>query len=304
VKQPVLRNPCTLIDAPQPEDYEAETLTAAEARALLRLTATRRNGTRWSVGLALGFRQNEALGLRRSYIDLEKRVIRVHWQIQRERYRHGCPDPHACGERHHVYPCPPDCPKAKRTSGSKHICRKPCPPKCAQHGGQCPEFCAPDCARHAKACPQRKGGWKFTRPKGKRKRTVPIPPQLAEPLRQHFERQDTEKAAAGDAWEDWGLVWCMPDGSPIDPHDDWDEWKALLAEAEIGKDARLHDARHTSGTLLGEQHVDMHVIQRILGHAQVSTTRIYTDPTDPLTREAVDRIGTALCRMPTEQLVL
>ncbi len=81
---------------------------------------------------------------------------------------------------------------------------------------------------------------------------------------------------------------------PIDPHDDWDEWKALLAEAGITKDARLHDARHTSGTLLGEQHVDLHVIQRILGHAQVSTTRIYTDPTDPLTREAVARIGSAL----------
>jgi site-specific recombinase XerD len=89
-------------------------------------------------------------------------------------------------------------------------------------------------------------------------------------------------------------VWCEPDGRPIDPHDDWDQWKALLAEAGIAKNARLHDARHTSGTLLGEQHVDMHVIQRILGHAQVSTTRIYTDPTDPLTREAADRIGRAL----------
>jgi integrase len=65
-------------------------------------------------------------------------------------------------------------------------------------------------------------------------------------------------------------------------------------EAGITKDARLHDARHTSGTLFGEQHVDLHVIQRILGHAQVSTTRIYTDPTDPLTREAVGRIGSAL----------
>jgi Phage integrase family len=99
---------------------------------------------------------------------------------------------------------------------------------------------------------------------------------------------------AGDTWQDWGLIWCRPDGRPIGTHDDWEEWKALLSEAGITKDARLHDARHTCGTLLGEQHVDMHVIQRILGHAQISTTRIYTDPTDPLTREAVDRIGRIL----------
>jgi integrase len=52
------------------------------------------------------------------------------------------------------------------------------------------------------------------------------------------------------------------------------------AEARI-KDVRLHDARHTAGTLLGELHVDMHVIQQILGHAQITTTRRYTDPTNP-----------------------
>ena len=84
----------------------------------------------------------------------------------------------------------------------------------------------------------------------------------------------------------------MPaNGHPIDTHDDWEEWKALLGEAGITKNARLHDARHTAGTLLGELHVDIHVIQEILGHAQVTTTRIYTDPTAPLTREAADRIG-------------
>jgi site-specific recombinase XerD len=292
VRQEVIgRNPCTLIDAPQPEEWEAESLTAAEARAFLRQTAARRNGTRWSIALALGLRQNEALGLRRAYVDLDKAVIRVHWQLRRDRYRHGCADPHACRERQHRYPCPPGCPKAKRRSGRKHICRNLCPPGCTTHGGKCAQFCPPDCTRHAKACPQRKGGWAFARPKGKRKRAVPIPVQLIPKLRAHFEAQDAEKKAAGDTWQEWDLVWCHPDGTPIDPHDDWDEWKALLAEAGITKDARLHDARHTSGTLLGEQHVDMHVIQRILGHAQVSTTRIYTDPTDPLTREAADRIG-------------
>jgi integrase len=123
---------------------------------------------------------------------------------------------------------------------------------------------------------------------------VPIPPELVEPLRRHFASQNAEQQAAGDAWDNRDLVWCGPEGRPIDPHDNWEEWKALLAESGITKDARLHDARHTAGTLLGEQHVDMHVIQRILGHAQVATTRIYTEPTDPLTREAAGLIGKAL----------
>jgi integrase len=88
--------------APQYAEPETETLTAAETRALLRLTAHRRNGTRWSVALSLGLRQNEALGLRRRYVDLDKAVIFVHWQITHERYRHGCPDPRACGAQKHI----------------------------------------------------------------------------------------------------------------------------------------------------------------------------------------------------------
>jgi site-specific recombinase XerD len=109
-------------------------------------------------------------------------------------------------------------------------------------------------------------------------------------LRAHLESQKAEKESVGDSWQEWDLVWCQPNGYPIDTHVDWEEWKEILSQAGI-KDVRLHDARHTAGTLLGELHVDIHVIQRILGHAQVTTTRIYTDPTDPLTREAADRIG-------------
>jgi integrase len=294
VRQEIIgRNPCTMMDAPQPEEAEHENLTGAEARAFLRATAKHRNGTRWSVALALGLRQSEALGLRWKYADLDKGVIYVNWQITHARYKHGCEDPHACGEKWHHYPCPSNCPKAKRVSGRRHVCSKPCATGCADHNGRCPKFCATDCKGHAKACPQRIGGIKFTRPKGKRTRAVPLPAPLIASLRAHREAQKEERESAGKAWQEWDLVWCQPNGCPIDTHVDWEEWKEVLSQAGI-RDVRLHDARHTAGTLLGELHVDIHVIQRILGHAQVTTTRIYTDPTDPLTREATDRIGELL----------
>jgi hypothetical protein len=177
-----------------------------------------------------------------------------------------------------------------RVSGRRHICRKACPPGCTEHGGNCPQFCAPDGTRHAKACPDKKGGWRFDRPKGKRGRAVPIPVQLVPTLRKHFADLDDERRAAGDAWEEWDLLWCQPNGRPIDPHVDREDWKGLLKAAGITKDARLHDARHTCGTLLGEQHVDRHVIQRILGHTQISTTRI--------SARGPDRPANPRCRRP------
>jgi hypothetical protein len=66
-------------------------------------------------------------------------------------------------------------------------------------------------------------------------RADPIPPELVELLRNHFARQSGERHAAGDAWDDRDPVWCGPECQPIDPHDDWEEWRALLAEAGIKK---------------------------------------------------------------------
>jgi site-specific recombinase XerD len=97
------------------------------------------------------------------------------------------------------------------------------------------------------------------------------------PLKAQREAQEAERQAAGDRWEEWGLVWCQPSGRPIETRADWGAFKDLLRLAGIDAEAhRLHDARHTAGTLLGEQDVDIRVIQQILGHAQISTTRRYT----------------------------
>lgn len=97
----VARNVCKLIDAPRGAEMEIEPLGEHEARRILDLTAKRRNGARWSVALALGLRQCEALGLRWKYVDLDSETMRVHWQIKRRGFKHGCEDSHACVTRYH-----------------------------------------------------------------------------------------------------------------------------------------------------------------------------------------------------------
>ncbi len=71
----IRRNVAALVDAPSAALHEIEPLTREEARRILDAAVRKRNGSRWSVALALGIRQGEALGLRWSYVDLETGVI-------------------------------------------------------------------------------------------------------------------------------------------------------------------------------------------------------------------------------------
>ncbi|NES28959.1 tyrosine-type recombinase/integrase [Micromonospora terminaliae] len=79
----VARNVCALVDSPSVSREEVQPLTAADARAILAAAAGRRNGARWSVALALGLRQGEALGLKWEFVDLDAGLLRVRWQLQR-----------------------------------------------------------------------------------------------------------------------------------------------------------------------------------------------------------------------------
>jgi integrase/recombinase XerD len=47
--------------------------------------------------------------------------------------------------------------------------------------------------------------------------------------------------------------------------------------------------RHTAATLLLEEGVDMRFVQRLLGHASIATTQIYTHVTDIALRSALER---------------
>ena len=280
------RNVAKLVDPPSANDVEIHPPDQDEARRILEAAAQRRNGARWSVGLALGLRQGEALGLRWKYVDLDNGVIRVWWQVQRANWRHGCDDPHACGEEWHRAACPKDC--------QRHRHRPKCPPDCKRQKHRCPKPCPPRCTGHADRCPKRHtGGLVFREPKGKSKRTVPIPPQLIPALQAHREVQDLERMAAGDAWEEDDLVFCQPDGRPISRNDDWREWKAVLRAAGV-RDVRVHDGRHAAGTLLVEQGVHIRTVQEILGHSSIKVTERYTHVASQMAKEAAERMGQVL----------
>lgn len=270
-REKVQRNVATLIDAPTHRDAEIEPLSEAEARALLDSARSLRNGARWSVALALGLRQNEALGMRWGCIDLKAGTVRV-FQIKRSRYRHGCTNPAACGAEHH---------------------RRPCKNPCTRHS-RCPAPCAKGCTLHARFCPQRSGGdWAFTQPKSGKARTVVIPLPLLTLLIDARRLQEQEKTATGTDWTEWDLCFPDADGNPQEPRDDWAQWKELCKKAGV-REARLHDARHTAATLLLEQGVDIRVVQEILGHSTLAVTKKYTHVTHRLARDAADRMARAL----------
>jgi integrase len=79
----VARNPCKLVEPPRLGQPDKAALSQMQARAVLTAAAGRRNAARWSVGLACGLRQGEALGLRWPYVDLDAGELRVWFQLQR-----------------------------------------------------------------------------------------------------------------------------------------------------------------------------------------------------------------------------
>lgn len=77
------------------------------------------------------------------------------------------------------------------------------------------------------------------------------------------------RIAAGELWEEYDVAFSRPDGRPLDPRADYEEFKELLAEAGID-DRRLYDgSRHTAGTILNELGVDMPTIMDDAAHGRV-----------------------------------
>jgi integrase len=80
----VARNVATLVDPPTVKrPTTALPLSANEARRVIAAAQNHRNAARWTVALAVGLRQSEALGLRWADVDLDKGTLSVRRGLHR-----------------------------------------------------------------------------------------------------------------------------------------------------------------------------------------------------------------------------
>lgn len=131
------------------------------------------------------------------------------------------------------------------------------------------------------------GGLWWSRPKtSKSWRIIP----LVSPLREALELR--QRASLQEP-NPHGLVWTQPNGRPIDPSADNRAWHDVLALAGV-PDARLHDARRTTASLLRKAGVPAGTIVRILGHSNEQQTENYIDYEIDTLSEGMNRMSALL----------
>lgn len=143
---------------------------------------------------------------------------------------------------------------------------------------------------------QRSGGkTTFVLPKSERSRRVVTLPDFAiDALRRHRATQGKERLLAGAGWEDLGLVFSTPIGTPLDYSNLRREFRRLLTMAALPP-MRIHDLRHTCATLLLAQGVNPRVVMETLGHSQIGLTLgTYSHVLPEVHRDAATRMNTIL----------
>jgi integrase len=157
---------------------------------------------------------------------------------------------------------------------------------CWAHG------CGGTCGRKPGHCPARYNTRPETAETKSRagRRSISLPPQLIELLREHQAQQDRERAAARQLWHEGGWLFADPTGHALNPRTDTQNWKDLLAAAGV-RDARLHDARHTAATVLLILGVPERSAMEIMGWSHSAMAARYQHLTGAIRDDIAARVG-------------
>jgi integrase len=102
-------------------------------------------------------------------------------------------------------------------------------------------------------------------------RTLRLSSGLLESLTQHRSRQKLERMAS-KRWEDPSLVFPNTRGGVWRHQGMHLSFKRDLEAADLPREIRFHDLRHTAGTLMLRAGTPIHVVSKILGHSDPAMT--------------------------------
>ena len=108
--------------------------------------------------------------------------------------------------------------------------------------------------------------------KGDKERLVPLGEEALEWINQYLRRARAELVGNRSS----EAVFVTARGGPLTRQAFWHNIKRYAARAEIATHLSPHTLRHAFATHLLNHGADLRVVQMLLGHAELSTTQIYT----------------------------
>lgn len=121
--------------------------------------------------------------------------------------------------------------------------------------------------------------WRSVRRSGdtktrKSRRTLALPSRCIDALWRQYEDQDWDRLAAGDDWEEHGLVFSSAVGKPLDAANVRRAFRQALKDVD-GVDAAEwtpRELRHSFVSLLSDRGVPLEEISRLVGHSGTAVT--------------------------------
>ena len=112
----------------------------------------------------------------------------------------------------------------------------------------------------------------FSSPKSESgNRLISVGEGTMQTLQRQMEVVSMQRAAAGDRWQEFQLVFPSTVGTPRNPSNFLKAYRAVLKAANVPQ-ITFHDLRHMAASIMLNNGVPALVVSYILGHAQPSTT--------------------------------
>jgi len=144
--------------------------------------------------------------------------------------------------------------------------------------------------------------WRSVRADGdtkteKSRRTLELPGEAADALREHRTRQAKERLAAGPLWRDHGLVFASQTGTPLDASHVRRSFKAITRKAGLGEDWTPRELRHSFVSIMSDNGVPIETIADLVGHASTAVTEeVYRHQLKPVITKGAETMNTIFNR--------